>query len=111
LKGSMILALGVSYKRDAADLRESPALEVLKALDAKGALVTYSDPYIPSIQLNERSLKSVALTADMLKEFDCVVVLTDHSNVDYAMTAKNSHLVLDCRNALKDFSGSHIIPF
>jgi UDP-N-acetyl-D-glucosamine dehydrogenase len=111
LKGSMILALGVSYKRDAADLRESPALEVLRALDAKGALVTYSDPYIPSMALNEKSLKSVSLTADLLKEFDCVVVLTDHTNVDYGLIAKHSQLVLDCRNALKDFQAPHIIPF
>jgi UDP-N-acetyl-D-glucosamine dehydrogenase len=111
LKGSTILALGVSYKRDAADLRESPALEVLRALDAKGASVTYSDPYIPSIDLNERSLKSISLNPNRVKEFDCVVVLTDHSNVDYAMIAKHGQLVLDCRNALKDFPAPHVIPF
>ncbi|MGH8545030.1 MAG: nucleotide sugar dehydrogenase [Gammaproteobacteria bacterium] len=111
LKGSTILGLGVSYKRDANDLRESPALEVLRGLDAKGACVRYSDPYIPAIQLDDKQLRPVSLTPNTLKEFDCVVVLTDHSNVDYAMVAKNSRLVLDCRNALKDFPAAHIIPF
>jgi UDP-N-acetyl-D-glucosamine dehydrogenase len=110
LKGSTILALGVSYKRDANDVRESPAVEVLTTLDAKGALVTYSDPYIPTIQLNEKSIRSAALSANVLKAFDCVVILTDHSNFDYTMVAKNSQLILDCRNALKDFRGPHIVP-
>lgn len=110
LKGSAILGLGVSYKRDAKDLRESPALEVLGGLDAKGASVAYFDPHIPAIRLNDKQLKSSSLTPSDLKQFDCVVILTDHSNVDYAMVAKNSQLVLDCRNALKDSAAPHIIP-
>lgn len=110
LKGSKVLVVGVSYKRDANDIRESPALEVLAKLDAKGAVTSYFDPHVPAIQLNDKQSKSVALTASALKQFDCVVILTDHSNVDYAMVAKNSQLVLDCRNTLKDFAAPHIIP-
>jgi UDP-N-acetyl-D-glucosamine dehydrogenase len=111
LKGSTILAIGVSYKRDTADIRESPAVEVLKGLDLKGALISYCDPYVPAIELNEKLLRSVCLTPSAIREFDCVVILTDHSNFDYGMIAKNSRLVLDCRNALKGFRGPNVIPF
>jgi UDP-N-acetyl-D-glucosamine dehydrogenase len=109
LNGSHILALGVTYKRDANDIRESPALEVISGLSEKGARIYYADPYIPSIELNGKTIKSVTLTPDTLKFMDCVVVLTEHSAFDYKMVAAHSPLVLDCRNALKDFSSSNLI--
>ena len=111
LKGSKILGLGVAYKRDVNDIRESPALEVLQKLLEKGALVSYSDPYVPEIVLGNQSLHSVELTPTVLQSTDCSVVLTDHSTFDYAMIVAHSHLIVDSRNALKDFSAPHIIHF
>jgi UDP-N-acetyl-D-glucosamine dehydrogenase len=111
LKGSQVLALGVAYKRDANDIRESPALEVLRGIHEKGASIAYSDPHVPAITLNEKLLKSVSVCPEVLQKSDCVVILTDHSAFDYAMIVANSHLILDCRNALKDFSGANIVRF
>jgi UDP-N-acetyl-D-glucosamine dehydrogenase len=109
LKGSKILALGITYKRDTNDTRESPALEVLRGLQEKGAVIYYSDPCVPSVQLNGHVMRSINLTPDVLRSMDCAVVLTDHSDFNYAMIAAHSPVVLDCRNALKDFSGPNII--
>lgn len=109
LKGSRILALGVAYKRDVSDTRESPALEVLQNLHEKGALVEYCDPYVPAVELDGRVIRSVELTPAVLQSMDCVIVLTDHSSLDYALVAAYSTLVVDSRNALRDFSGAHIL--
>jgi UDP-N-acetyl-D-glucosamine dehydrogenase len=109
LNGSKILALGVSYKRDANDIRESPALEVAKGLYEKGASVFYSDPYVPRIELDGKTLTSTTLDPAVLQSFDCVVVLTDHSTFDYATIVANSPLILDTRNALKDFPRSNVV--
>jgi UDP-N-acetyl-D-glucosamine dehydrogenase len=109
LNGSRILAIGVSYKKDVSDTRESPALEVVKELMEKGATVAYSDPYVPRIETGGEVLVGVSLTAQLLRSMDCVAILTDHSAFDYSMIAAESSLILDCRNALKDFSGSNII--
>ena len=106
LKGSKILVLGVTYKRNTNDIRESPALEVLHGLGEKGAYVYYSDPYVSSLEIGNRTLKSTEMTPEVLQSMDCVLVLTDHSTFDYEMIAANSLLLLDKRNALKDFSGS-----
>jgi UDP-N-acetyl-D-glucosamine dehydrogenase len=111
LKGSKILVLGVTYKRDTNDIRESPALEVLQGLHEKGAIVYYSDPYVRSLEIGNRTLKSTATTPEILQSMDCVLVLTDHSTFNYHMIAANSFLVLDKRNALKDLSGSNVIRF
>jgi len=109
LKGSRILVLGVTYKRNTNDIRELPALEVLHGLYEKGAIVYYSDPYVPSLEIDNRTLKSAEATPEVLQSMDCVLVLTDHSTFDYEMIAANSLLLLDKRNALKDFSGSNVI--
>jgi UDP-N-acetyl-D-glucosamine dehydrogenase len=109
LKGSKILGLGVAYKRDTNDIRESPALEVLEGLHQKGAIVGYSDPHVPSVQLNGERIKSLALTADGLSSMDCVVLLTDHSTFDYEMIVAHSRVILDCRNAFKNFPRSNIV--
>jgi len=109
LNGSHILALGVTYKRDANDIRESPALEVLRGLSEKGARIYYADPYVPSIELSGKIIESVQLTPDTLKFMDCVVVLTEHSAFEYEMVATYSPLILDCRNALRDFSSPNLI--
>ncbi len=109
LKGSRILGLGVAYKPDVNDIRESPALEVLQKLHEKGALVSYADPHVPTVELGDQLLQSVQLTPAVLQFTDCVVLLTNHSTFDYAMIAAHSPLIVDSRNALKDFSASHIL--
>jgi UDP-N-acetyl-D-glucosamine dehydrogenase len=109
LKGSRVLAVGVTYKRDANDLRESPALDVVRGLREKGALVYYTDPYVPSLEIDGSRIESVKLAPKTIESMDCLVVLTDHSDFDYEMIAKHSPLVVDSRNALKSFSGPHIV--
>ena len=109
LKGSKILGLGVAYKRDTSDTRESPALEVLYGLHQKGAAVCYSDPHVPTIRLNGEKTKSLPLNPDMLQSMDCVVLLTDHSAFNYQMIAAHSQVIVDCRNAFKGFPRSNIV--
>jgi UDP-N-acetyl-D-glucosamine dehydrogenase len=108
LKGSKILGLGVTYKRDTNDIRESPALQVLEGLREKGASIHFCDPYIPSILIQGQTIKAVELTPHVLQSMDCVAILTDHSAFDYSMVAKFSPLILDTRNALKDFPRSDL---
>jgi UDP-N-acetyl-D-glucosamine dehydrogenase len=109
LKGANILGLGVTYKPDVNDIRESPALEVLHKLRVKGALLSYADPYVPTITLGTELFQAVEVTPALLSAMDCVVVLTNHSAFDWRLIAASSPLVVDCRNALKDFSGPHIL--
>jgi UDP-N-acetyl-D-glucosamine dehydrogenase len=111
LNGSRILALGIAYKRDVSDTRESAALEVVRLLTEEGANVSYADPYVSEITIGGEMFVSVNLTPQLLQSMDCVVILTDHSVFDYAMIAAASSVVLDCRNSLRDFSGSNILPF
>jgi len=101
LKGSQILCLGVAYKRDIGDIRESPALDVLKLLISKGAQVRYNDPYVPKLALNGYSLQSQELDEELLQGTDCVVIVTDHSSYDYNWIVKHSRLVVDTRNATR----------
>jgi UDP-N-acetyl-D-glucosamine dehydrogenase len=99
LRGSRILALGISYKRGVGDTRESPALEVLELLRNRGAEVAYADPYVPSMALGGALLKAVELTERELREADCVVVLTDHPDFDYRFIVQTAPLVVDTRHA------------
>jgi UDP-N-acetyl-D-glucosamine dehydrogenase len=108
LKGSKILGLGVTYKRDTNDIRESPALQVLEGLREKGASIYFCDPYVPSIVIQGQTIKAVELTPHVLQSMDCVAILTDHSAFDYSMVAKFSPMILDTRNALKDFPRSDL---
>jgi UDP-N-acetyl-D-glucosamine dehydrogenase len=109
LKGAKILGLGVTYKPDVNDVRESPALEVLHKLLQKGAQLFYADPYISTIRLGSHFFDSLEVTPTHLRSMDCVVVLTNHSLFDYGMIATHSPLIVDCRNALPDFSEPHIL--
>jgi UDP-N-acetyl-D-glucosamine dehydrogenase len=109
VKGSNVLGLGVTYKRDTNDLRESPALQVLEGLFEKGASVHFSDPYVQSIPVKGKTIRGVELNPEMLQAMDCVAILTDHSVFDYSMIAKYSPLILDTRNALKGFSRPDLI--
>ncbi len=109
LKGSKVVGLGVAYKRDTTDIRESPAIEVLKGLVDKGAIVQYSDPYVPSIEFGGKVMESIALKPALLRAADCVVLLTDHSVFDYQMIATHSQVIVDTRNALKSFPGPNVL--
>ena len=109
LKGSKILGVGVAYKRDTNDIRESPAVTILQTLREKGASIQYVDPYVPSITIKGQLLKSQPLTAELLQSVDCAAILTDHAGLDYPLIAQAAPLVFDTRNALKDFSKNNIV--
>ena len=100
LKGTRILLLGVAYKKNVTDVRESPALEIIDLLREKGAKISYHDPYVQTLKLNGGSnLSSVPLGTKILSESDCVVILTDHT-IDYSKVVKKARLIFDTRNAL-----------
>jgi UDP-N-acetyl-D-glucosamine dehydrogenase len=99
VNGASILALGVAYKANVGDTRESPALEILAHLHAKGAVVSYADPWVPATTIGDTELKAVELTDDRLGEADCVLILADHVAFDYARVAAVAGLVVDARNA------------
>src|SRR4029077_6647194 len=99
LNGARILALGVAYKRGVGDIRESPALEILKRLRAKGADISYPDPHVRTVALDGRPLKSIEPTAQALAAADCVLILTDHPEFDYRQVVEQASLVVDPRNA------------
>jgi UDP-N-acetyl-D-glucosamine dehydrogenase len=101
VRGSRVLILGVAYKRDIADLRETPALPLIGRLAQKGALIDYHDPYITTIDAPVAGeLKSVELSDEVLSAADCVVVVTDHEAIDYARVAELAPLVFDTRNVV-----------
>ncbi|MDP2752804.1 MAG: nucleotide sugar dehydrogenase [Nitrospirota bacterium] len=109
IKDSKILILGLTYKRDVDDVRESPSLELIELLRNKGAKVDYNDPYVPmtrKMRHYDLKMSSVPLTDRNLSRYDCVVISTDHSSYDYSFIAKHSRLVVDTRNAMKIVSGS-----
>jgi nucleotide sugar dehydrogenase len=105
LKGARILILGVAYKKDIEDPRESPSAEVLHLLADRGAAITYHDPYVEHFTEHGCDLHSSQLTAENLKGADLVMVLTDHSNVDYRFVVAHAPLVLDTRNATRGIPG------
>jgi UDP-N-acetyl-D-glucosamine dehydrogenase len=100
LNGSRVLVLGVAYKKDIDDVRESPAIDILELLESRGADVSYHDPYCPTVRLDKHTLSSVPLDG-ALEHYDCVVIVTDHSSIDYRQVAARARLVIDTRNALK----------
>jgi UDP-N-acetyl-D-glucosamine dehydrogenase len=108
VKSSHIHILGVAYKRDIDDIRESPALDIILLLERRGARVTYSDPFVPSIQLDGHMLKAEDPHAAS-SAADCVVVVTDHAAFDYASIAKNACLIVDTRNALKNYPSAKVV--
>jgi UDP-N-acetyl-D-glucosamine dehydrogenase len=107
VKGSHIHILGVAYKKDIEDLRESPALDIMLLLKRRGARLTYSDPYVPHLQLDGDELQ--AQPEALAGEADCAVIITDHSSFDYPRIAAQARLIVDTRNALKDVNSAHIV--
>ena len=104
VNGARILVLGIAYKRDIDDVRESPALDVMHLLEQKGAVINYSDPYVPVLRASswpgDRDLHAVGVTEESLRSCDCVVVVTDHSTFDYAQVVASAPLIVDSRNAI-----------
>lgn len=109
LAGSKVLVLGVSYKRDIDDLRESPALAILDHLEKAGASVCYHDPYVPRYRQGEKELSSVELTEETVSSADCVLLVTDHSRIDKELVVKHSKVIVDTRNAFAGYDQSKIV--
>lgn len=107
LKGSKVLILGAAYKPDIDDLRESPALDIIGLLKAKGAQVQYHDPYVSQIRHDEWELRSVQNEIDAVREADCVAIITNHKVYDYAAILEAANLVVDTRNALGSMGRNH----
>ena len=100
VRGSKVLVIGAAYKKDIDDVRESPALDIIRLLLRQGANVSYHDPFVPQLHEDGIDLSSVALDERALQEADCVVIATDHSNIDYSKVASKARRVVDTRNAL-----------
>jgi UDP-N-acetyl-D-glucosamine dehydrogenase len=110
MKGSKILVLGVAYKRDIDDLRESPSLTIIELLREKGAIVAYNDPFFPTVgQGRHYALNMTCTPLDNLGQYDAVVIVTDHSSYDYRAIVKESQLVVDTRNATKGMDSAKIV--
>jgi UDP-N-acetyl-D-glucosamine dehydrogenase len=110
IKGSNILVLGVAYKRDIDDLRESPALTIIELLRAKGAILAYNDPYFPTVGSGRHyNLKMTCTSLSNLAQYDAVVIVTDHSCYDYHAIVEHSQLVVDTRNATKSIDSPKIV--
>jgi len=107
VNGSTIHVMGVAYKRDIDDVRESPALDVMMLLQRKGATVTYSDPHVPSLKLDGVALE--ALPESAAASADCVVIVTDHAAFDYPGLVERAKLIVDTRNALKKVNSPKIV--
>jgi UDP-N-acetyl-D-glucosamine dehydrogenase len=101
MRGSRVLVLGVAYKKDIDDIRESPALDIIRLLEQQGARVTYHDPFVERFSEDGHEYRSAELTPETVAEADCVLVVTDHSAIDYAMVRDRARLVVDTRNALR----------
>jgi UDP-N-acetyl-D-glucosamine dehydrogenase len=106
VNGAKVLVLGVAYKRDIEDVRESPALDVIRLLEADGAEVSYHDPFVPELHEEGRDLESVDLTDAALSEADAVVILTDHTAFDYERVVEKSKALIDARHAAPRASGN-----
>jgi UDP-N-acetyl-D-glucosamine dehydrogenase len=110
LRGSRVLVLGVAYKRDIDDLRESPSLTIIELLKQRGAQVEYNDPYFAFVGRGRKyDLNMTSTPLDRISAFDCVVIATDHSQYDYAKIVEKAKVVVDTRNATKGITGNNIV--
>ena len=109
LNGSKVLILGIAYKRDTDDTRESPGLEIYQLLKKEKCNVDFTDPYVKIIEERGETIRAKKVSAKMLKKYDCVVVTTDHTNYDYPFIAKHAPLVFDTRNAFKNVRSKKIV--
>ena len=106
VNGSKILVVGVAYKKDIDDTRESPAFDIINLLRARGAEVSYHDPYVESLRINGEVLMGQPLEA---AGYDCAVIATDHTGLDYQKIVSDFPLVIDTRNATKEYPADHVM--
>lgn len=106
IRGSKLLILGVSYKRDVNDIRESPAVDIIDLLQRQGALVSYHDPYVPQIDADSGKISSSGYDKELLSGADCVVIVTDHTCFDWEDVLTHAPLLVDTRNVTAGYSGS-----
>lgn len=104
INGSHILILGVAYKPNVSDMRESPALDIIHLLQERGANIRYADPFVPDLSHEGFNLQATEMSADVLRQADCVVIVTDHREVDWQCVADYASVIVDTRNVLKDIS-------
>jgi len=109
INGAKVLVLGVAYKKDISDVRESPALDILQLLAKKGARLSYCDPHVAEVRETGMHLSATPFSAAALRKADCVVVVTNHAAFDYGLVAREAKAVVDTRNALKGYNGRKII--
>ena len=109
INGSKILVVGVSYKKDIDDCRESPALDIIELLQKSGSYIKYYDPYIPKLSYNDNEFETLQkLDKNVLENFDVCAIITDHSNIDYDMILQHSSLIIDTRNVFKNKNDTKI---
>ena len=109
IRGSRIRVLGVAYKPNIGDMRESPALEIIELLRAKGATVAYNDPFVPDLSHEKIDLQSQELTADWLNSADCVVITTNHTAYDWAFVTAHAQLIVDTRHAIRNAGQARVV--
>jgi len=110
VKGSSVLVLGVSYKKDVDDLRESPALTILDLLQSQGAKVAYHDPFFPVLERGRKyDLRLRCTPLERIHTYDCVLVVTDHSSFDYEEVVRHAQLVVDTRNATRGINSANVV--
>jgi UDP-N-acetyl-D-glucosamine dehydrogenase len=109
LNGSRILVMGVAYKKDIDDMRESPSVDIIHLLEQRGATVDYYDPHVPEMHYEGLNMKSVGWADDLGGQYDCVVISTDHSSVNYRALFLSAKRIVDTRNALRDFKSDKIV--
>jgi UDP-N-acetyl-D-glucosamine dehydrogenase len=110
INGSKIIMLGMAYKKDIDDLRESPSLTVIELLRAEGAEVLYNDPYFPTVGRGRHyNLNMTSTPLEQLEQYDCVLIMTDHSDYDYDAIVNQSRLVVDSRNATKGIKSDKVV--
>src|SRR5947199_8042881 len=107
--GTTVLVLGVAYKRNVGDVRESPALDIIQALMSRRAVVLYNDEYIASLSLLDRTLYSQPLSSGLLQAADCVVIVTDHSYYDVSWIVREARFIVDTRNMARGFDDEKIV--
>lgn len=106
VRGSNVVVLGVAYKRDVDDVRESPALDIIELLNERGAKVVYHDPHVPQVRIGDHTFESVAYSDSLLSEADCVVIVTDHSSYDWQHILDHSRVIVDTRHATRKHTGT-----
>jgi UDP-N-acetyl-D-glucosamine dehydrogenase len=100
---------GLAYKKDVGDIRESPALDILELLDRRGAVVSYSDPYVPTFGQRNRTIASISERQALVDRPDCMIVCTDHSSFDWKPIVESGIPLVDSRNALRGYSSPNIV--